>query len=221
MHATSITTLGLLALGLTAFAPTGYAAERESGITVTPRLSLGLVAGISQTDDELETILDPGDEHTTNGGSNIEIPVEIAFRGEGPWYFILTPSLAISGNTNDFKGANGESAEESFAAVGVRVYTGVGYQFNDYCSIDLTPFLGVAAVAGKYEESGADSVDSDGTITQFGATLGGYVTWKPGFQLGARLGFISGTGSVEYDGGDSYDIDQSGALLAVDLGWQF
>jgi hypothetical protein len=203
---------------------------------ITPRVSVGVAKGFAPTQSDIDAVASQlagvaGSskiEYNIKPGVNIEVPVAINLRTGDTVSFIVAPALVYSQNNNDWSGTAGNvtlSGNDKYKSVGGKVYAGIGFWGNNGIHGELLPYVGLASVTEDVDASarnvvtGVRAVSSSsgsGTATLYGITLGGYYSPNPkGVEFGLRGGWVGSRAKI--DGGN---IEQSGGLIALELGYR-
>lgn len=210
---------------------TGSVSAVELTIDYIPRLSLGFTSGLGTTKSEINHQFKTVDEtvkYEVMPGENIELPMMVAVRGEGPLYFIAAPAFVYSRNTNKLTIQTIFSKtviEDTFTQLGGKFYMGAGWDMTTGWHGELLPYIGLSSVKVESTLSSNDyfnktsittSSSERGTFTIYGITLGGYYTPKSAKRLdvGARVGYAGASGKI-----DGINCDQNGGLVAFEIGW--
>ncbi|MBA3547797.1 MAG: hypothetical protein H0T76_15045 [Nannocystis sp.] len=110
------------------------------------------------------------------------------------------------------------------------LHLGWAYALSDKLHVEVLPFVGYGSmrvqdtIAFGGGVSRDDHGTSDGPYWEGGLTLGLYYTFANGAQLGANGGWLvsHGRASIGYsDGSLVYEIDQSGPVGNITLGFRF
>lgn len=198
-------------------------------VDITPRLSIGVAKGVEPTQSEFNKIPSSvGYTYNTNSALNIEVPVAISFRGDSPIYFVAAPAFVYSKNNNTFTFDTATvsiNGNDNYSEVGGKLYAGLGFGGKIGFHCEILPYYGYASARNsgdsttKNKSTGqttSNAGSSSGSMALFGVTVGAYYApeWANGFEIGARLGYAGANGTI--DGGD---VQQTGGLFALDVGW--